>query len=459
MIPMDMRPDAVQKMLLLPRMLLSLHVLLLNVMELKVFLRLEMEGNPILEEQPPDDLPDNDEKSLNEEISNLIDEKTDFEELNFGAEDNSSSLDNAKKDYWESLITEKESLYEHLCWQLDVLAQDKEQKQIGEFIIGNLDSKGYLRVSIQEIQDTFSVSTKKVKRALSLVRSLNPPGVGARNLKECLLIQLISAGKGNTNLYKIVYSYLYDLEKGNYAKIAQALSIKIEEVELAKKQLSCLTPWPGSTFSRDADAQRVIPDVFFEKNGSYNVEINEKELPRITVSRTYLNMYRNKKIDGTTKKYLQNKFMGARWLIDALKKRTNTIRRICEYLIEEQKDFLEKGDIAAKPLILNQVARKLSMSEATVSRAIANKYVQADERIFPLKRFFITGVPQNSGAVASVRIRQRIRDIIEAEEEKKPFRDIDIVCLLKKEGLNISRRTVAKYRASLKISPYNLRKK
>jgi RNA polymerase sigma-54 factor len=459
MIPMDMRPGSVQKMMLLPRMLLSLHVLLLNVMELKVFLRGQLEGNPVLEEQPPEDLPDNVEKSLNDEISNIIDEKTDFEELNFGAEDSSYPLDNAKKNYLESLITEKESLYEHLYWQLNVLAKDEGQKQIGEFIIGNLDSKGYLRVSIQEIQDAFSVSTKKVKNALSLVRSLDPPGIGARNLKECLLIQLICIGKGNTNLYKIVHSHLNDLEKGNYVKIAKALSIKIEEVESAKKQLSYLTPWPGSTFSRDADVRRIIPDVFFTKNGSYAIEINEKELPQITISRTYITMYRNKHIDGTIKKYLQDKFMGARWLIEALKKRSNTLRRICEYLIEAQKDFLEQGDSAANPMKLSQVAGKLSISEATVSRAIAHKYVQTDERIFPLKRFFISAVPQNFGAVASAKIKQRIRDIIESEKAKHPFRDIDIVGLLKKEGLSISRRTVAKYRDSLKILPCRLRKK
>jgi RNA polymerase sigma-54 factor len=455
---MDLSPESVQKMMLTPKMLLSMHVLQLNIMDLRVFIQAELLENPLLEEEYLDTPPEENEEKLNEEISRLMDERIEEEENSFAAENNFSPAGDEKKGYLDSLITGQESLYEHLRWQLEVLSKDDEQKRIADFLIGNLDDNGYLSIDIKEVQDTLEVSSRSVKNALSFVRSLNPPGVCARNLKESLLIQLIYAGKSNTGLYKIIYFYLEDLEKGNYERIAKALSLSIKEVELAKKRLSYLNPRPGANFGRGI-AVRIIPDAFLEKNnGSYKTYVNEKDLPAITLSRNYLNLLRNKKTDCLTKKYISNKLLSARWLVDAIKQRKNMLERICSYLAEIQKDFLESGEIAAKPLSLKEVANEFSISEATVSRTVSNKYIQAPNGIIALKKFFVSGVKQETGIISTFYIQQKIKDLIENEDKKKPLKDKLIQELLKKEGINISRRTVAKYRNNLDIASFNRRK-
>jgi len=455
---MDLTPEYIQKMTLTPKVLLSMYILQLNIMDLRMFMQAELEENPLLEEEASGAIVDEEEAELDKELSYLTDGKVNDQELPVVEKGEIYSASEDKKHYWESLIAEKESLYGHLHWQLEVLAKDSEQESIGEFLIGNLDDKGYLKIDLQSVQDTLKVSSRSVKSALSFVRSLDPIGVGARNLKESLLIQLISAGKGNTNLYRIVYSHLEDLEKGNFEKIAKELSIPVEEAELAKKRLSYLNPNPGSNFSQDT-ATRILPDVFLDKNnGDYNIEVNSEDLPKIKVSHSYINILRNNKTDKLTKDYIRNKLLSARWLIDAVKRREKTLMRICEYLIEIQKDFLELGDIAAKPLTLNQVAGSLSVSEATVSRTVSNKYLQTPTQLYSLKRFFVRSVRQESGRTTTVlNIKNKIRELIE-ENPRGPLSDGKIASLLRKEGITISRRTVSKYRESLGILPFNLRK-
>lgn len=456
---MDLRPESAQKMMLTPKMLLSMHVLQLNIMDLRVFMRAELEENPLLEEETQSELLDEVESKLDEEISRSID--GDIRDENYpSTNDENFTVSKEKKRYFESLITKRESLYEHLYWQLEVLAKDDEQKRIGEFIIGNLDDNGYLKIDFKEVQDTLAVSSRDVKSALSLIRSLDPVGVGARNLRESLLIQLIHAGKGNTNLHRIVYSYLEDLEKGNYEKIAKVLSITVKEVELAKKRISYLNPRPGANFGR-VMVFRIIPDVFLDKNnGSFDTKVNEEDLPKVTVSRSYVNILKNKKTDELTKKYIRNKLLGAQWLIDAVKQRKNTLMRICEYLVEIQKDFLHKGDSAIKPLILKEVAEALSISEATVSRVVSNKYAQIVNRLIALKSFFAGKIKTVDGKFVSDKvIKQEIQDLIEAEDTSKPLSDEAITAIINKKGIKVSRRTVAKYRDRLKILPFNLRKR
>jgi RNA polymerase sigma-54 factor len=225
---MDMRPEGIQKMMLTPKMLLNMHVLQLNVMDLRSFLQAELEENPLLEEEDPVSEAADDESRIDEEISGLVDEKVGDEELASGSEGEGPSISEEKRSYFESLITEKETLYAHLHWQLEVLAKDEEQKRIGEFLIGNLDDDGYLKVDLKEIPGILNAPTEKVRNTLNLIRTFDPAGVAGRNLKESLLIQLINSGKGDTHLYKIVYWHLEDLEKGHFEKIAQALAIPLK---------------------------------------------------------------------------------------------------------------------------------------------------------------------------------------------------------------------------------------
>jgi RNA polymerase sigma-54 factor len=458
MMPMDMRPEGVQRMMLTAKMLLSMHVLQLNVMDLRTFLQAELEENPLLEEENPvSEATDEDESRIDEEISGLIDDRVDNEELVSGEGDERSSISEEKKSYFESLITEKEGLYEHLHWQLEVLAKDSEQKRIGEFLIGNLDDRGYLKVDLKEIPGILNAPIEKVRNTLNLIRTFDPAGVAGRNLKESLLIQLINSGKGDTHLYKIVYWHLEDLEKGNFEKIAQALAIPIKEVESAKKRIAYLNPRPGANFGKEV-AVRITPDVFiYKNNGSYGIEINERDLPRLYVSSAYNIALKDKKVTLATKEYVRKKLFHARWVIDAVKQRKNTINRVCGYLVDKQKDFLNEGESAAKPLTLKEAAQALLISEATVSREISNKYLQAPERLFSLKSFFVKGIKQDSGAVSTMSIKLKIKELVESEDKARPLKDLEIQSILKEQGINISRRTVAKYRDSLKLPPSNFR--
>jgi len=456
---MELRPEAVQKMMLTPKMLLSMHVLQLNIMDLRTFLQAELEENPLLEEENPvSEATDEDESRLDEEISGIIDEKMDNEELVSGSGDERPSISEEKKSYFESLITEKESLYEHLHWQLEVLAKDEEQKRIGEFLIGNLDDDGYLKVDLKEIPGILNAPIEKVRNTLNLIRTFDPAGVAGRDLKESLLIQLLNSGKGDTHLYKIVYWHLEDLEKGNFEKIAQALSIPLKEVESAKKRIAYLNPRPGANFGKEV-AVRIIPDVFiYKNNGSYGIEINERDLPRLFLSSAYNIALKDKKVAPATKEYVRKKLFHARWVIDAVKQRKNTINRVCGYLVDKQKDFLNEGDSAAKPLTLKEAAEALLISEATVSRTVCNKYLQTPTQLYSLKRFFVRSVRQGSGRTTTVlNIKNKIRELIE-ENPRGPLSDGKIALLLRKEGITISRRTVSKYRESLGILPFNLRK-
>jgi RNA polymerase sigma-54 factor len=447
-------------MMFLPKMLLSMHVLQLNVMDLRTFLQAELEENPLLdEEEQVSEATDEDERRLDEEISGLVDDRVDNEELVLGSGDERPAISEEKKSYLESLITGRESLYEHLHWQLEVLAKDEEQKRIGEFLIGSLDSDGYLKIDLIEVPRLLNASFEDVRDALCLIRTFEPAGVAARELKESLLIQLINAGKGNSHIYRIVYSHLEDLEKGNLDKIAKELSIPLKEVEAAKKRLSYLNPRPGANFGKDV-AMRVIPDVIaYKNNGGYYLEVNERDLPRLYVSPLYNVTLKNRKSPQETKDYIRKKLTRARWVIDSVKQRKNTISRVCEYLFDIQKGFLDGRDNFAKPLILKQVADSLSISEATVSRTVSNKYLQTATQLFALKRFFARGLKQEKGEISSLKIKQRIKELIENENERRPLKDEDIDSLLRKEGIDISRRTVAKYRDSLNILSFKMRKK
>lgn len=457
---MDMSPESIQKMMLTPKMLLSMHVLQLNITDLRIFMRAELEENPLLEEETQNESLDKVESRLNEDISRYVNADTNDDNY-LSINDENFSVNEEKKRYLESLITKKESLYEHLHWQLQVLAGNDVEKRIGEFIIGNLDENGFLNMELEKMRELINIDIERFKRTLRLVRSFDPSGVGARSTKESLLIQLMSSGKGDTHLYKIVYSHLEDLEKGLYQKIANALSISIKEVEIAKKRLSYFNPKPGQAFGAGEYSSIIEPDVFLDKNnGAYSVEVDEHDLPRLTINRYYKSILRDKHAPEQTKEYIKKKLLNAVWLIDAFNQRRKTIARVCEYLVDVQKDFLRRGDSAIKPLILKEVATALSISEATVSRVVSNKYAQIVNRLIALKRFFAGKIKTADGKFVSDRvIKQEIQDIIETEGAFKPLSDEAITAIINKKGIKVSRRTVAKYREDLGILSSYLRRK
>jgi RNA polymerase sigma-54 factor len=459
---LDMRPQSIQKMMLTPKMLLSMHVLQLNIIDLRMFVRGELEENPLLEEEAAEDLPDERKDKLDDQLSKIIDQGVEEQGLPLGAEDSASGgISKEKKDYLESLITKKESLYDHLYWQLQVLSRNDEEKRVGEFIIGNLDGDGFLNMDLESMRASVGTDRDSFKRALTLARSFDPVGVGARNLKESLLLQLVYSGKGNTLLYRIVYSYLEDLEKGHFKKIADLLSVSVEEVERARKRISYLSPKPAASYGgREAVSIRE-PDVFLNKNnGAFRVEVNEQDLPRLKINRNYKEILRQKDVPQKTEEYIKGRMLSASWIINAMDQRVNTIERVCGYIVDVQNDFLQKGEIAIKPLTLKRVADGLSISEATVSRVVSNKYAQLSNRLLALKSFFAGGLRTADGNLVSNKsVKQRVERLIETEEIGNPLSDGKIMSIFKNEGIKISRRTVTKYREALKILPCHLRKK
>jgi RNA polymerase sigma-54 factor len=461
---MDLSPESIQKMMLTPKMLLSMHVLQLNIMDLRVFMRAELDENPLLEEETvTESSPDDDKIRLEEELSRIVDDvnKDIEDDIVSSSNDEDNVTSEQKRRYLQTLITKEESLYEHLLWQLQVLARNDEEKRIGEFIIGNLDNNGFLNMELEEMRKLVNADIESFKRALTLVRSLDPPGVGARNLKESLLIQLISIGKGQTHLYRIIYSHLEDLGKGYFEKIAKALSIPAKEVKRAKKRIAYLNPKPGANFGEREFITVIEPDLFLNKdNGTYSVEVSETNLPKIRVNRYYKGLLKDERATEATKEYIKKKFSSAMWLIDALSQRRRTIVIVCGYLVSVQKDFLEKGDIAIKPLTLKQVADELSISEATVSRVVSNKYAQISNSLCALRDFFAGQLKTTAGNIVSDRsVKQKIQDFIKGENPKRPLSDENITSILNKIGISISRRTVTKYREDLGILPSYLRRK
>ncbi|MFH1678709.1 MAG: RNA polymerase factor sigma-54 [Candidatus Omnitrophota bacterium] len=459
MMPMELNPKSVQRMMLSPRMLIAAHVLQLNILDLKAYLRLELEQNPLLEEETLREELDRDLVKFDEELTRLS-ERVKDDEAFYNEPMEEADVESRKRwSYLESLVVKRESLYDHLFWQLNVLAKNEKQKSIGRFLIENLDTQGYLQISLADAQNVLGESAETIKRVLSFIRTFDPVGVGARDLKESLLMQLISSGNTGSYVYKIVYFHLNDLAKGNYRKIAKKLKIPLKKVKEAKQRIARLEPKPGRPFSANAVVQ-IVPDVFLEKsNGSYNIQVNDKGLPRLNINRYYIKMLRDKTDDNKTIKYVRERFISAKWLLDAIKRRQQTIERVCLYLIEVQKDFLETGESGIKPLTLQDVAGGLSISEATVSRVVSNKYLQAPQRIYRLKQFFSGAIKQEGGGcIPDKYIKKRIEELIDNENGSKPLSDAGIVLLLKEEGVNIARRTVTKYREGLKLSSSRQRK-
>lgn len=457
MMPMNMNSGNIQKMMVTPKMLLSMYALQLNIMDLRMFMRAELEENPLLEEEEKEDLLSEDENKLNEKFSMLTDDER--EKTSPPVNEEGYNISEEKRRYLESVITEKESLYQHLYWQLEVLARDDEEIRIGKFIIGNLDDNGFLNMEMERMRESINADMNSFRRALKLIRTFDPAGIAARNLKESLLIQLFLSGKGNTHLCRIVYSHLEDLERRYYKKIADALSITLKEVEKAKKRIAYLNPKPGASFAKEESLLMIEPDVFLnKKNGIYSVEVSEQGLPKLTVNKYYKSILKDKNIPEKTKEYIKKKFTSALWFIGALHQRKKTIARTCEYLVNVQKDFLENDVV--KPLTLKEAADGLSISEATVSRAVSNKYAQMRNRLIELKSFFAGKLKTIDGRIISDRsVKQKIQDFVEAEDFNNQLSDKTITSLLNKEGIEISRRTVAKYRKSLDILPSRSRMK
>lgn len=360
----------------------------------------------------------------------------------------------------ESTLTRNKTLPEHLLDQIRLLELDDEDKKIITQIIGNLDKDGYLCASYDEIAQESDCEISDVERVIAIMRSLDPPGVAARDLGECLLIQLENAGLSESLAARIVRAHLDKLEKRKYEQIAKLEQVAVEEVYKAISAIRNLEPRPGRPFSDDT-TRYIVPDIYVYRIGNeYVISLNEDGLPKLRVSPYYLELLRSKDAENLPNyEYLTSRLKAASWLIKSIHQRQQTIYRVTESIVKFQREFLDQGIGRLKPLVLKDVADDIGMHESTVSRVTTNKYVHTPQGVFELKFFFSSGIKTADGDVSSSSIKDKIKSIIAAEPEDRPISDQEIVDILKKEQIAIARRTVAKYRESLGIESSSRRKK
>ena len=466
-----------QRIIMTPQLQQAIKFLQLSRLELCQTINHEMEANPLLEEAPVDEVeekaeeegkkeePVNKEEPLREvRVKETI--REDFDWDSYISEYNTAWASSPHEDTedrpsFESLIAPKTNLYSHLSWQLQVSELDETQRGIGGYIIGNIDSDGYLQDSIDNIMSETQQSREEVLRVLEIIHEFDPIGVGARDNRECLLIQLRFQGLGGSIAEKIVTDHMKQLEKRRYSQIARSLGVPLDKVLDAISVIAFLEPKPGR-FYNDEDTIYITPDVYVYKMGDeFMIFLNEDGLPKLRISSFYRETLAKKDdLSRPTREYIREKLKGASWLIKSIHQRQRTIYKVTESIVKFQRDFFESGPAHLKPMVLRDVAEDIQMHESTVSRVMNNKYMYNPFGIFELRYFLNSGIQSVDGAdkVGSLSVKERIKEIIRGEDKAKPFSDQEIVRILKRLNIDIARRTVAKYREMLGILPSSQRK-
>jgi len=464
-----------QQLIMTPQLQMAIRLLQLSRLELVDTITQELEENPALEElqetaveDKNEDSPESDKTDSTKIEEVKIEEKIpdDIDWTNYIDEYNSpgkSNFETEKKETptYEPFIAQKDSLNKHLLWQMLMMSPTPDEEKIATLIAGNLNKDGYLDISIEELAEASNFSEYKVKEVLSVMQTFDPPGICARDLKECLLIQVNHFNLENELITEIINHHLKHLENKNYNAISRALKISIENVISIVEVIKSLEPRPGREFN-DEVPYYITPDIFLYKyDNDFVIVINDDGLPKLRVNSYYRTaIMLDKKISARTKEYMQEKIRSASWLIRSIHQRQKTIYKVMESILKFQRDFFEKGVSHLKPMVLRVVAEDIDMHESTISRVTTNKYVHTPQGIFELKYFFNSSVKSVHGdAVASASVQDRIKHIIENENHRQPYSDDKISLMLKEENINIARRTVAKYREILRLLPSNKRKK
>jgi len=460
-----------QTLTMTPQLQQAIKLLQLGRLEYQEAIEKELLENPILEELHEDDtsIPQKREKELRDTEEAPIAPRKDespieWEDyLNNYASDFRPTLnrnDDEERPSLEATVSKAQDLSDHILSQICVSDLSQTAKQILWQIIGNLNSDGYLCITDNEIAHECNCEEDEIKPVLELVQSVDPAGLAAHDLKECLLLQLDRIGLREGLAAKIISSYLPQLEKRQYEQIAKLEKVELEKIYSAIKMIKSLEPRPGRQYTDDS-VHYIVPDIYIIKDGNdYIVSLNEDGLPKLRLNLYYLDILNKDDSDPQSHTYLNERFKAASWLIKSIHQRQNTIYRVTESIVKFQRDFLDKGISYLKPLILKDIASDIGMHESTVSRVTTNKYVQTPQGIFELKYFFTTGLKAEDGSVSSSSsIKEKVRNLISSEDPKNPISDQQIVDVLTKENINIARRTVAKYRESLGILSSSKRKK
>jgi RNA polymerase sigma-54 factor len=454
-----------QKLIMTQDLRQSIELLPLSTMELAEKIQSELIENPLLEEVNNPEKPKVEILSIAEnkrdEINDFI-KNSDVSWQDTYSIDGPSRYDNEASNRNQKLIESKsqaKNLTEHLLEQLRLFSIKKSDYRIGEILISMLDEKGFLRFTVEELALELKVSNEKILEVLSIIHQLDPIGIGARDIQHTLLIQAQILYPGDEKLEQLIVENIKDLERLDYKRISRIMSISEDDVELLAKKIKALQPFPASPFI-SYRTDYIIPDVVvMETEGEFSIIVNDEWIPKLSINKDYKKYLMQLKTT-TDKDYFDSKINSAKWLIRSINQRRQTLVRVMNSIVEFQIDFFRKGINFIKPLTLKDIAEKLNMHESTISRITTNKYVQTSWGILELKWFFSSGLKSHAGEMeSSKKIHEMIKNLIKNEEQENPFSDQDIVEYMKKEGIEIARRTVAKYRKVLKILPANHRKK
>lgn len=452
----DLALEQTQKLVMTPELRQAIQLLQFTSQELNEYLEKQIEENPLLELE-----------NTAEDYENIDDFANKKEEIDWkeyiGKEDDISyrpQVDKNVKEYsFENFISYSPSLRDNLFFQLNVLEISQEDKKIGEILIESIDENGYLMTSVEQVAMDLNIDSERIENVLSLIQGFEPLGVGARSLKECLLIQIREDENRHPEAEKVVEYYLEDVAYNRLSKIAKELNMDIEEVQNICDYIKTLEPKPGRSFNDGDQVKYITPDATIEYiDGEYIIILNDVTGPRLNINNFYKELMRKGKDEKATE-YLTEKLNSAMWIIKSIEQRRMTIYKVVESILKFQKDFFEIGERGLKPLTLNEVAEDIQMHESTVSRATNGKYVQTPRGLYELKFFFSSGLTTSGGEMSSTSIKSMIKDLIEQENPKKPYSDQKISDILKAKGINISRRTVAKYRDELEIPSSTARRR
>jgi len=458
-----------QRLILTPSLQQAIKLLPLTTLELAEVLEQEVMENPLLEEVPTQDAAVGDEilqEEAKEEAERTdplkeIDVEKFFEDyLDDGRERRVRSSEIPEMPPIENTLTETPDLYDHLLWQLNMSDADEVVREIGEAIIQNLDEDGMLRASIDEIANMGPFPLEEVEKALCVVQGLDPSGVAARDLTECLRLQLKHLGLEGSPTDVMVRDHIKQLQTHQYPEIGRQMGLTPDEVSHHLEIIRRLDPKPGIKYSPEASTY-IVPDVFVVKEGDeYKILLNDDGLPKLRISPTYRRMLDGKEPGSEeTRNYVKEKLRSALWLLKSVDQRQRTIYKVSDSIVKHQRGFLDHGIAHLRPLVLRDVANDIGMHESTVSRVVANKYMHTPRGVYELRFFFHSGITSSMGeAISSVTIKDKIRKMIEGEDTARPLSDSRIAELLGADGLPLARRTVAKYREELRIPPSNLRK-
>ncbi len=469
-----------QQLIMTQKLQQAIRLLQLSRMELLGEIQQVLETNPVLEEQLSEERPaetpeEQAWEAARPETPETRDEAPEGEEPRSPLDDwdwdsyiRDQQLSNSLQEYeerelpsFENLNAQPATLKSHLMWQLKMAELDEAGEALGALIIGNLDADGYLRATLEELAQDSGAPLERVAEILQVVQGFDPPGVAARDLKECLSLQLTHQGLENPLVRAIIEQHLPNLGNHNYQAIARDLKVSLEDVARAMEIISKLDPKPGSRFDAD-DPTYINPDVYVHKVGDdYVVTLNEDGLPKLRVNSFYLESLRHpEQLSEAARSYIQKHLDNALWFIRSIHQRQKTLQRVSESIVRFQREFLDHGLSHLKPLTLRQVAEDVQMHESTISRVTTGKYMHTPQGVLDLKYFFNSGINLGLGdQIASESVKEKIRQLVQSENPENPLSDQDIANLLRKEDVIIARRTVAKYRGMLGVLPSSKRKR